>query len=157
MRLLLVLAAFWAAVSACSGRPAADNNGSGHAATPTTAAPGTATVTAARPSTHTPTPAPAASATHTPTPSATVRPSATPCAERRGRVSTLAVPSATLRYDIDARVYLPPCYAAYQKYGVTEAEFEGPKYQRLAHIKKLIETKVINEDLRFLAPQALAA
>jgi len=56
-----------------------------------------------------------------------------------------------------ARKGVEECYAAYQKYGVTEAEFEGPKYQRLAHIKKLIETKVINEDLRFLAPQALAA
>jgi enterochelin esterase-like enzyme len=115
MRLILVLAAFWAAVSACAGRPTADPVGSGHAAAATTAAPGTATVTAARPSTHTPTPSPAASATHTPTPSATVRPSATSCAERRGRVNTLAVPSATLRYDIDARVYLPPCYTANQK------------------------------------------
>ena len=41
------------------------------------------------------------------------------------------------------------CYAAYRKYGVTLAEFEGPKYQRLAHIKKLLSEGSITEDLRF--------
>jgi nucleoside-diphosphate-sugar epimerase len=56
-----------------------------------------------------------------------------------------------------ARKGVEECYEAYKKYGVTLEEFEGPKYQRLAHIKKLIETKTINEDLRFLTPQALAA
>lgn len=57
----------------------------------------------------------------------------------------------------NARKGVEECYAAYQKYGVTEAEFEGPKYQRLAHIKKLIENNVINNDLRFTTAEALAA
>lgn len=42
------------------------------------------------------------------------------------------------------------CYQAYQKHGVTLEEFEGPKYQRLAHIKKLIESGAIDDKLRFL-------
>jgi len=41
------------------------------------------------------------------------------------------------------------CYAAYQKHGVTLEEFEGPKYQRLAHIKQLIENGSIDDNLRF--------
>jgi nucleoside-diphosphate-sugar epimerase len=57
----------------------------------------------------------------------------------------------------NARKGVEECYEAYKKYGVTLDEFEGPKYQRLAHIKKLIENKIINEDLRFLATEALAA
>jgi enterochelin esterase-like enzyme len=38
-------------------------------------------------------------------------PTATPCGEAHGQVEPVAVPSPTLRYAIDALVYLPPCYA----------------------------------------------
>jgi len=48
-----------------------------------------------------------------------------------------------------ARKGVEECYAAYQKYGVTLKEFEGDKYQRLAHIKMLISTGAIGKDLRF--------
>lgn len=41
------------------------------------------------------------------------------------------------------------CYAAYKKHGVTLDEFEGPKYQRLAHVHMLMERGTINKDLRF--------
>lgn len=41
------------------------------------------------------------------------------------------------------------CYETYKKHGVTLEEFEGPKYQRLAHIKMLMENGVIDSKLRF--------
>ena len=50
-----------------------------------------------------------------------------------------------------ARKGVEECYAAYQKHGVTLEEFEGPKYQRLAHIKLLMKNGAIDSDLRFLA------
>ena len=40
-------------------------------------------------------------------------------------------------------------YAAYQQTGVTLEEFEGPRYQRIAHIKQLIERGAIDDNLRF--------
>ncbi|HYO10199.1 MAG TPA: SDR family oxidoreductase [Tepidisphaeraceae bacterium] len=40
-------------------------------------------------------------------------------------------------------------YAAYQKVGVTLEEFEGPRYQRIAHIKQLLERGAIDTSLRF--------
>jgi nucleoside-diphosphate-sugar epimerase len=53
-----------------------------------------------------------------------------------------------------ARKGVEECYAAYQKYGVTLQEFEGDKYQRLAHIKRLLADGVIGPDLRFLSATA---
>ncbi|MDQ8198904.1 SDR family oxidoreductase [Pelagicoccus enzymogenes] len=41
------------------------------------------------------------------------------------------------------------CYEAYKKHGVTLEEFEGPRYQRLAHIKMLIEKGAIDSRLYF--------
>ena len=105
----------WAALAACAG-PTNSPAASGVARAAATAAPPTptlanptATLAATSPTDHTPTPQPTRAATATP------RPSRTPCAERRGRVASLAVPSPTLRYAIDARVYLPPCYTANEK------------------------------------------
>jgi hypothetical protein len=49
-----------------------------------------------------------------------------------------------------ARKGVEECYQAYVKHGVTLEEFEGPKYQRLAHIKMLKAKHVIDEDLRFI-------
>lgn len=76
--------------------------------------------------------------TPTPTPSATATPfaSATPCAERQGQVSGLAVSSATLRYDIDTRLYLPPCYNANDKrypvlYLIHGLSFTEDQWERL--------------------------
>jgi nucleoside-diphosphate-sugar epimerase len=53
-----------------------------------------------------------------------------------------------------ARKGVEECYQAYQKYGVTLAEFEGDKYQRLAHIKMLISKGAIDSDLRFTSNTA---
>lgn len=56
-----------------------------------------------------------------------------------------------------ARKGVEECYAAYQRYGVTLAEFEGDRYQRLAHIKKLLAAGTIGSDLRFVATASGAA
>jgi nucleoside-diphosphate-sugar epimerase len=40
-------------------------------------------------------------------------------------------------------------YEAYNKYGVTLEEFEGPKYQRIAHIKHLLSTGQLDETMRW--------
>jgi nucleoside-diphosphate-sugar epimerase len=40
-------------------------------------------------------------------------------------------------------------YEAYQKVGLTLEEFEGPKYQRIAHIKYLISHNLLDENLRW--------
>jgi nucleoside-diphosphate-sugar epimerase len=52
-----------------------------------------------------------------------------------------------------ARKGVEECYTAYTKHGVTLEEFEGPKYQRLAHIHMLIHQGVIDSDLRFKRAQ----
>ena len=38
---------------------------------------------------------------------------------------------------------------AYRKHGLTVANFEGPKYQRVGHVRKLLEDRVLDKDLRF--------
>ena len=48
-----------------------------------------------------------------------------------------------------ARRGVEECYLAYKQHGVTLEEFEGPKYQRLAHIQRLIAEGIFGTDLRF--------
>ena len=43
-------------------------------------------------------------------PSSTPSPTAVPCAETEGEVVTATIPSDTLNYAINSRIYLPPCY-----------------------------------------------
>jgi nucleoside-diphosphate-sugar epimerase len=38
---------------------------------------------------------------------------------------------------------------AYQKIGLTLEEFEGPKYQRIAHIKQLLSNNLLDDNLRW--------
>jgi nucleoside-diphosphate-sugar epimerase len=40
-------------------------------------------------------------------------------------------------------------YEAYNKYGLTLDEFEGPKYQRISHIKHLLSTERLDESMRW--------
>lgn len=99
-------------LAACSGaRPAA----------PATEGPAAALAAGASPAPAQPTLPPTATGTPgatplPPTASPTWVPSPTPqppaCLETAGAVITATIPSPTLRYDIDARIYLPPCYAA---------------------------------------------
>lgn len=48
----------------------------------------------------------------------------------------------------DARRGAEQLYAAYRKSNLTLEEFEGPRYQRIGHIQKLIADGVLTEDLR---------
>lgn len=40
-------------------------------------------------------------------------------------------------------------YEAYKKYGITLEDFEGPRYQRVGHIRKLLENGILDATLRF--------
>jgi nucleoside-diphosphate-sugar epimerase len=52
----------------------------------------------------------------------------------------------------DARRGAEQLYAAYKKCGVTLEEFEGVRYNRIAHIRKLIADQVLDGDLRARQP-----
>jgi len=49
----------------------------------------------------------------------------------------------------DARKGAVELYEVYQKVGLTLEEFEGTKYQRIAHIKYLISNELLNGELRW--------
>jgi nucleoside-diphosphate-sugar epimerase len=52
----------------------------------------------------------------------------------------------------DARLGAEQLYKAYRTSGVTLEEFEGPRYQRIGHINKLLAERILNDDLRHTAP-----
>ncbi|MBT3390754.1 MAG: SDR family oxidoreductase [Chloroflexi bacterium] len=41
-------------------------------------------------------------------------------------------------------------YEAYQRVGIQQAEFEGPRYKRIAHIRQLIADDLLDENLRWI-------
>ncbi len=45
-------------------------------------------------------------------------------------------------------------YAAYRSAGLTAGEFEGPRYQRIAHVRQLLAEGVLDERLRVVAGAA---
>jgi nucleoside-diphosphate-sugar epimerase len=54
----------------------------------------------------------------------------------------------------DARKGAEQLYAAYRSSKVTLEEFEGPRYQRIAHIRKLMSEGVLSPELRLVAGAA---
>lgn len=48
----------------------------------------------------------------------------------------------------DARMGAEQLYRAYQSTGLTLEEFEGPRYQRISHIRKLLADGILRTDLR---------
>jgi nucleoside-diphosphate-sugar epimerase len=50
----------------------------------------------------------------------------------------------------DARTGAEQLYQAYRSSGLTLEEFEGPRYQRIGHIKKLINEGILDGELRHL-------
>lgn len=56
----------------------------------------------------------------------------------------------------DAQMGAEQLYKAYQASGVTLEEFEGPRYQRIAHIKKLLAEHFLDHDLRYTVPDQIA-
>jgi nucleoside-diphosphate-sugar epimerase len=63
-----------------------------------------------------------------------------------------ALPAFQPRWD--ARRGAEQLYAAYKKSGVTLEEFEGPRYNRIAHIRKLLADHLLDSDLRVREPVA---
>ena len=57
----------------------------------------------------------------------------------------------------DARKGAGQLYAAYRSSKVTLEEFEGPRYQRIAHIRKLMNEGVLGPDLRLTTPTRYGA
>jgi nucleoside-diphosphate-sugar epimerase len=57
----------------------------------------------------------------------------------------------------DARRGAEQLYAAYQHSQLTLEEFEGPRYQRISHIKKLLSEGMFGSDLRRTARPGLTA
>lgn len=53
----------------------------------------------------------------------------------------------------DARKGAEQLYQAYRGSGLTLEEFEGPRYQRISHIKKLLKEGILGPDLRVLRRQ----
>ncbi len=49
----------------------------------------------------------------------------------------------------NARLGAQELYEAYQKVGLTLEEFEGSRYQRIAHIQQLLRTERLDENLRW--------
>lgn len=56
----------------------------------------------------------------------------------------------------DARKGAEQLYNAYRSSGLTLEEFEGPRYQRIGHIKKLLAEGVLDSELRQLQPRLRA-
>jgi len=48
----------------------------------------------------------------------------------------------------DARMGAHQLYAAYLRSGLTLEEFEGPRYQRVAHLKQLMAAGILDDELR---------
>jgi nucleoside-diphosphate-sugar epimerase len=57
----------------------------------------------------------------------------------------------------DAKMGAKQLYNAYRSSGLTLDEFEGPRYQRIGHIKKLIADGIIDADLRYKQSRQLEA
>lgn len=53
----------------------------------------------------------------------------------------------------DARKAAHQLYDAYRTSGLTLQEFEGPRYQRIAHIRKLISEGIIDTSVRHIEPR----
>jgi nucleoside-diphosphate-sugar epimerase len=51
-----------------------------------------------------------------------------------------------------ARRGIEQLYATYRQVGLTLEDFEGPRFMRIAHIKKLVDAGLLDEDLRWRAP-----
>ncbi len=58
------------------------------------------------------------------------------------------------RTEWDARRGAEQLYEAYRSSGLTLEEFEGPRYQRISHIKKLMDDHIIDDNLRQTASTA---
>jgi nucleoside-diphosphate-sugar epimerase len=54
----------------------------------------------------------------------------------------------------DARKGAEQLYKAYVSSGIKLEDFEGPRYQRIGHIKKLLADGILDDDLRHIQPRS---
>jgi nucleoside-diphosphate-sugar epimerase len=66
----------------------------------------------------------------------------------RVRFEKIARQLPEFRPQWDARKGAEQLYAAYRKSGLTLEQFEGPRYQRISHIKKLLSERILDNQLR---------
>lgn len=57
------------------------------------------------------------------------------------------LPAAQPRWD--ARAGAEQLHAAFSRSPLTQAEFEGPRYQRVGHLRKLLEQGIVGPDIRW--------
>jgi hypothetical protein len=57
----------------------------------------------------------------------------------------------------DARRGAQELYAAFRKFGLTLEEFEGSRYKRVAHIKHLLSTGLLDDTLRWTEPEPMSS
>ncbi len=71
---------------------------------------------------------------------------------RNYRVNCERLPQtlSAFRPQWNARRGAQELYEAYKKYGITLEDFEGPRYQRIGHIRKLLDEGVLDSNLRFV-------
>jgi hypothetical protein len=55
----------------------------------------------------------------------------------------------------DARKGAEQLYSAYRESGLTLADFEGSRYQRIGHIKMLLAKQILDSRLRHINPTAI--
>lgn len=73
--------------------------------------------------------------------------------KRNYRVNCNKLPETlpSFRPKWNARLGAQELYEAYRKYGITLEDFEGPRYQRIGHIHKLLDNGILDSDLRFIS------
>jgi nucleoside-diphosphate-sugar epimerase len=54
----------------------------------------------------------------------------------------------------DARSGAEELYESYKRYGIRQEDFEGPRYKRIEHIKKLLSSGRLDKTLRWVGQQA---
>jgi enterochelin esterase-like enzyme len=131
------------ALTACTTASAASvgDHGVAHAARgePPTSTPPPTSYVPTLPPEWTPTSRPPRpSPTRPPVPEALFTPTFTPapCTETQGTITQVSIPSDTLNYPIDARIYLPPCYATSDQrypvlYLIHGLNFKEDQWERL--------------------------
>jgi hypothetical protein len=65
-----------------------------------------------------------------------------------------ALPAFQARWNVEVGVR--QLYEAYRTHGLSVEEFEGERYQRLAHLQALIQSGKLDASLRWKAPRGAA-
>ena len=70
------------------------------------------------------------------------------CVDKIYRFIFLKVSSEEIAQDLCSETFLKG-WQAFKKNSITLEDFEGPRYQRIGHIHKLLDEGTLDENLRF--------